>query len=67
MGDVTLKTRIMLKKRAGRPKSCTSATRDRPIAALAPTFAVAASAGRPVRSAPAPSREAAPESPPRKR
>ena len=67
IGEVGLATRSMLRNRAGRPRSCTSATKLPLIAPIAPSRPARRSAGRPVRSAPAASRDEPAASPPRNR
>src|SRR5215471_599541 len=67
IGEVTLNTLSMLRNRAGRPRSCTSASMDRAAAPNAPDLAARLSDGRPVRSAPAASRDEPPARPPRNR
>jgi len=67
IGEVGLSTRSMLVKRAGRPRSWTSAASPSPIAPAAPSLAPRARSGRPVACAPAPSSDEAPAGPPRNR
>ncbi len=67
IGEVGFMTRNMLTNRAGRPRSCTSATTDAPIAPSAPTFVTVASWPRPVACDPAASSDAPPARPPRNR
>jgi hypothetical protein len=67
IGDVTLNTRIMLRKRSGRPRSRTSATADSPIAPAAAVFAARDSSWLPVSWANPASTDDAPARPPRNR
>lgn len=53
MGEVSLATRSMSRKRVGLPRSCTSATMENVRAAMAPSRPERRKASRPVRSAPA--------------
>src|SRR5258708_40016285 len=64
IGEVTLNTRSMLMNRAGRPRSCTTATIDRLIAPTAPAFAPRAGSGGPEPRAPAARAGGRPASPP---
>ena len=67
MGEVGLATRSMLANRLGRPRSWARAAKLPRMPAMAPSRALRRSAGRPVRSAPAPSSDEPAASPPRKR
>ena len=67
IGEVGLATRSMLTKRAGRPRSCTSAAKLTVIATSAPSRPVRRSVGRSDRSAPAASSDEPPATPPRNR
>ncbi len=67
IGEVGFITRSMFRNRSGLPRSCTSATSDPPTAPNAPTLATVAARRRPVSWDPAPSREAPPARPPRKK
>ena len=67
IGEVGLKTRSMLRNRSGRPRSATSASRLTVMAPVAPIRAPRARAGRPDRSAPAPSNDEPPAMPPMNR
>ena len=67
IGEVSLTTRSMLRKRSGRPRSWTSATIEKLSAPIAPRRPERREADRPVRSAPAASSEDPAASPPAKR
>ena len=67
IGEVTLATRSMFRKRSGRPRSATSAAPDSPIAPTAHTFDARASSLRPVACANPASTDEAPASPPKNR
>src|ERR1035438_2495974 len=67
IGDVTLNTRNMFTKRSGRPRSCTSAAADNPMAPAAAVFDTRESSWLPVSWANPASTDDAPASPPRNR
>jgi hypothetical protein len=67
IGEVGLKTRSMLTKRSGRPRSWTSSTAASVTPPAAPILPTRASAGRSVKCAPAASTDELPASPPTNR
>src|SRR2546430_2224244 len=66
IGELGFSTRSMLRKRVGRPRSCTRAAPDRLTAMVLATLLARASAGRPLSWAAAATTDEAPARPPKK-